>query len=87
MPEGAEALRRTSGDAAALEALCERLRFGPLTRALSPDDKRALFKGFMAKGSDFRGERAAVRGATVVHALTRLIDLVKEAQPPAPPAT
>ena len=32
VPEGADALRRTRGDAAALDALCERLRFGPLTR-------------------------------------------------------
>jgi DNA polymerase-1 len=29
----AEALRRQTGDAAAIEALCEHLRFGPLTRA------------------------------------------------------
>ena len=49
--------------------------------------------GFMVDGRltsetrRFDGDRAAVRGATVVHALTRLIDLVKEAQPPAPPAT
>ena len=33
VPEGADALRRSGGDAVALEALCERLRFGPLTRA------------------------------------------------------
>jgi len=33
VPEGADALRRGRGDGAALQALCERLRFGPLTRA------------------------------------------------------
>ncbi|MBA2077493.1 5'-3' exonuclease H3TH domain-containing protein [Rhodanobacter sp. PCA2] len=33
VPEGADALRRGRGDGTALQALCERLRFGPLTRA------------------------------------------------------
>lgn len=33
VPAEADALRRQRGDAAALEALCERLRFGPLTRS------------------------------------------------------
>ena len=32
VPEGADALQRARGDAGALDALCERLRFGPLTR-------------------------------------------------------
>ena len=32
VPDGVDALRRTGGDALAPEALCERLRFGPLTR-------------------------------------------------------
>jgi 5'-3' exonuclease len=33
VPAGSDALRRRRGDAAALESLCERLRFGPLTRS------------------------------------------------------
>lgn len=33
VPETADALRRSSGDSAAVEALCVQLKFGPLTRA------------------------------------------------------
>lgn len=33
--------------------------FGPLTKALDREDRRALFKDFMAKAPDFKAERAA----------------------------
>lgn len=33
--------------------------FGPLTKALDREDRRALFKDFMSKAPDFQAERAA----------------------------
>lgn len=48
------------------ERMIKDLAFGPFTEALSPEDRKELRQGFLAKLPDFRADRLAMRADALV---------------------